>query len=298
MWAFIRRMLLYLVCLVILVEAVSYIIVAAELQRYFLPGSEIYIAIAKSHQKKKPKKVLIGDSVGNQMFPNTEDNDSLVSLACNQAIGVVGQYLLLNNYLNAGNKVDTVFMIYSANSFKTNLDQIYTFHYFIKPFNKKEYAVHFTETVRKQIEKVPLYYTAQLPHNLATTWAPEFVSTDSIDFTFLSPISVEYLRKIKALKEKHNFAVVILPPPTAIHKKPVIDKMDRTEITRNGFEDMFQNYFDRIIYLDDELFYDGIHFEDPAPYTALYAKEFLKITRDIPESTKDVVSARLVNSIE
>jgi hypothetical protein len=61
---------------------------------------------------------------------------------------------------------------------------------------------------------------------------------------------------------------------------------------------MFQNYFDRIIYLDDELFYDGIHFEDPAPYTALYAKEFLKITRDIPENTKDVVSARLVNSIE
>jgi hypothetical protein len=298
MGRFLGRMLVFLVCLVILVEAVSYVIVAAELQRYLLPGSEIYIAIAKSHQKKKPKKVLIGDSVGNQMFPNTEDNDSLVSLACNQAIGVVGQYLLLNNYLNAGNKVDTVFMIYSPNSFKTNLDQIYTFHYFIKPFNKQEYSVHFTETVKEQIKKVPYYYTAQLPHNLATTWAPEFESKDSIDFTFLSPISVEYLTKIKSLSEKHNCKVIILPPPTALHKKPIIDKMDRSEITRNGFEGMFQNYFERIIFLDDALFYDGIHFQDPAPYTALYAKEYLKITRDVPVNTGDAVSARLVKSAD
>lgn len=289
---FLGRMLAFLVCLVILVEAVSYVIVAADLQRYFLPGSEIYIAIAKSHQKKKPKKVLIGDSVGNQMFPNTEDNDSLVSLACNQAIGVVGQYLLLNNFFSAGNKVDTIFMIYSPNSFKTNLDQIYTFHYFIKPFNKKEYAGQFTETVKRQIEKVPYYYTAQLPHNLATTWAPEFEAKDSIDFTFLSPISVEYLKKIRTLAEQHSSRVIILPPPTSMQKKPVIDKMDRNEITKNGLDGMFQNYFERIIFLDDALFYDGIHFENPEPYSALYAKEFLKITRDTPVRVNESVSAR------
>lgn len=107
---------------------------------------------------------------------------------------------------------------------------------------------------------------------------------------------MEYLKKIKALTEKHNCKVIILPPPTAIHKKPIIDKMDRSEITKNGFDRMFQNYFERIIFLDDTLFYDGIHFQDPAPYTALYAKEYLRITRDTPDQAKESVSARMVNA--
>ena len=102
-------------------------------------GKEIYQSIFKSKQKKKSKKILLGDSVGNQLFTNTTNNDTLNSLACNQAISMAGQFILLNNYLNSGNKVDTVLLIFTPFSFQNNLDQVFTYHYFLKPFYIYEY---------------------------------------------------------------------------------------------------------------------------------------------------------------
>src|SRR3954453_6937291 len=61
-------------------------------------GAEIYTSIQKSKMKKKVKKLLIGDSVGNQLYDNGVYNGSIFSLTCNQAISMVGQYILLSNF--------------------------------------------------------------------------------------------------------------------------------------------------------------------------------------------------------
>ena len=62
-------------------------------------GNEIYRAIEKSKKKTKYKKLILGDSTANQFYNcKEEDPDSAYSLSCNQAIGMVGQYILLQNY--------------------------------------------------------------------------------------------------------------------------------------------------------------------------------------------------------
>ncbi len=194
---FIKNTVLFLLMTVVFIETVTAFMIFTDLYLIGYPGDVIYYSISKSKKKNSSKVLLLGDSVGRQLFSNSIFNQGINSLACNQAIGMVGQYLLLNNYLNAENKIDTLVIIYTPGSFENNLDQEYTYHYFLKPFDNSEYSSFFTETVKEQINKIPYHQFTKIPHIFATSWAPDFISRDQKDFTFLSPISVEYLTKIK-----------------------------------------------------------------------------------------------------
>jgi hypothetical protein len=182
---------------------------------------------------------------------------------------MVGHYLLLNNYLNAGNEVDTVYMLFSPFSFQNNLNQVYTYHYFLKPFYTDEYKPYFTETVNKQIQKVPYYKFCRNPLVLTSDWAPDFTPKDTINYSFLSPISVEYIAKIKELSTKHDFKLIFVAPPASMSKKPLIEKMDQNEIVKNNLSNEFGNYFKNMIYLPDNNFFDGTHLKEPEAYKSI-----------------------------
>ena len=246
--------------------------------KYTVAGTEIYHSIFKSKQKKKSRKIVIGDSVGKQLFSNDTYNDSINSLACNKGISMAGQFILLNNYLNAGNKVDTVFLIFTPFSFLTNLNDVYTYHYFLKPFYIDEYKPMFTKLVIDQIYKVPYYKFCRFPNILTSNWAPDFISKDKIDYTFLSPISVEYLIKIKELSRKNNFKLIILPTPTRLSRKTEVERMVKNEITKSNMDAEFKNYFENILYVNDKEFIDDVHLkkEKLAYYTAYYKNRLMK----------------------
>ena len=275
---FIINSIYFLLILALVVHVWPLYLLYKDRYKQTVNGSEIYYSIFKSKQKKKVRKILLGDSVGNQMFSNKTNNDTINSMACNQSIGMVGQFILLNNYINAGNEVDTVYMLYSPFSFRNNLDQVYTYHYFLKPFFNKEYTPLFTETVNKQIDKVPYSDFCRYPIILTSDWAPDFVSKDSIGFTLLSPVSVEYLQKIKELGIKHHFKLIILAPPASLSKKPLIEKMNWDEITRANLSEEFKNYSSNFIYLPDNDFADGIHLIKPQVelYNRYYKSKFIK----------------------
>lgn len=224
-----------------------------------VPGREIYHSIYKSKQKNNSKIILLGDSVGNQLFSNKKNNDTINSLACNQAISMAGQYILLKNYINEGNKFDKVYLIFTPFSFQNNLDQVYTYHYFIKPFYLEEYKKEFTEIVTQQINKIPYISFSREPYILTSSWAPDFISKDEINNEFLSAISIEYLIKIKKLSIKHNFEFIILPTPICLSKKEDVEKMDKNNIIKNNLSHEFKRYFQNMIYLEDNFFVDGTH---------------------------------------
>lgn len=239
-------------------------------------GDEIYYSIKKSKKKNKSKKVLFGDSVAKQLFDNETHNDTINSLACNQSIGMVGQYILLNNYLEAGNRVDTVFFLFQPFSFQNNLNQVFTYHYFLKPFYNKEYLPFFSETVIGQVEKIPYNKFCRYPSILTSNWAPDFNSKDQINYTFLSPVTVEYLKKIKELSVKHNFKLIILPTPVSKVYKARVKKFNLQEIADNNFQNEFKGFFEKIMYLDESQFSDSSHLINPPVYTEMYKNNFLK----------------------
>jgi hypothetical protein len=170
----------------------------------------------------------------------------------------------------AGNQVDTVYMLFRYSSFLNNLDEKYTYHYFLKPFYNEEYKSLFTQTVNDQVHKIPFHFICRDPNILTTNWAPNFQAEDEKNYTFLSPISVEYLKRIKELSIKHGFTLIILPTPTSFNNKQEILAIDKNEIIKNGLANEFNGYFDQIIFLNDTSFMDGIHLNHPEAYTKYY----------------------------
>jgi hypothetical protein len=274
---FISNSIIFILIGVCLFHAKPFYLLYNEKYKSVVAGNEIYYSIQKSKKKNKSKKALFGDSVARQLFDNKTNNDTINSLACNQSIGMVGHYILLNNYLAAGNEVDTVYFIFRPFTFQNNLDQVYTYHYFLKPFYKKEYNQYFTETVKEQVAKIPYNKFCRYPSVLTSNWAPAFKTKDKNDYTFLSPITVEYFKKIKELSVKHSFKVIVLPAPVNSAFKSSIEKFDKKEIEENGFGNEFNNFFQNIIYLDNSYFSDSAHLNEPAVYTEYYKRNFLML---------------------
>jgi hypothetical protein len=115
-----------------------------------------------------------------------------------------------------------------------------------------------------------------VPYILVTNWAPHFIPQDNDGYTLLSPVSVEYLTKIKSLSIRHNFKVIVLPPPMKSSSRRYIDDMNKNEIALNNLDDEFKDYFRNIIYLDDDLFEDAVHLKNPQQYTEYYKKNFIR----------------------
>jgi hypothetical protein len=272
---FIKKTVLFILAAFIFLHVAAYVLLATKIYQTHVLGSEIYYSIAKSKKKSKSKKVIMGDSVAQQFFNNKSTNYPFYSLACNQSISMVGQFLLLHNYIEAGNTVDTVFFVSTPFSFQNNLNQIYTFQYFLKPFYNSEYSSLFTPLVNEKIEKIPYHNISGYPLIKTTNWSPDYTVEKDSSFTFLSPLSVEYLHKLKDLSVQHHFKIILLPTPTPFSKKKDVAKLNINEAVSNGLQPEFDTYLDKLVFLDDNEFLDKVHLKDPPKY-ASYFDAFIK----------------------
>lgn len=227
----------------------------------------VYLSLEKSKKRGKYKKLIIGDSVAKQLFDNGVNDDSILSLACNQAISLAGQFILVKNFFGAGNIVDTVYLVYSPTSFKNNLTQIYTFNYFLKPFYPY-YKDQINSFALNQIKKNPLYFLSVLPQVKTSNWAPEFSKYDvtlilnyPLDTTFVSDISYQYLDSLHSICREYGAHFEVLPTPVPKSKEKIIVDWKNNYLIKNNWQPQLSRYFDRVKYLNDTLFMpDGNHF--------------------------------------
>ncbi len=234
-------------------------------------GSEIYVSINKSKQKHSTKKLLLGDSVGKQLFDNVQDNDSITSLACNQAISIAGHYLLLQNYLNAGNLPEMVYLFYSPLSFQNNLDQKFTYNYFVKPFYNSEYSSEIDATVDKSLEKIQYKWLANYAPVKTSNWSPE-IDESSKHQEFLSPISKDYLIKMLDASKKYKFQLVIVPAPVSAANSKAVKDFWNDYTFDDKLAPLFRNYFKNVKIMNDDLFSDGTHFKEPEKFREMFAQ--------------------------
>ena len=225
-------------------------------------GSEVYWSIFKSKKKKQVKKLLIGDSVGKQLYDNYKYNDSIYSLACNQAITIAGHYFLLNNFLQTNNDQlpQEVIMIYSPTAFRNNVD-IYAFQYFLKPFYNAEYKGLMDNYLSNRIKEIPFYYTTQLPYMKTSNYSPEYQLAEE-EYGIFSPLSKIYLEKIVQLCEEKNIAFRLEPVPVTKISKENIEKLKQNKTNIPDINpDILEQYFNKIAYFEDTLFRDKVHFK-------------------------------------
>ena len=231
-----------------------------------LPGFEIYVSILKSKKKTTKKKLIIGDSTANQFFNNRkDDDDEYYSLTSNQAISMCGQYLLLNNFLKAGNRPEEVYVVYCPLAFNNNLDQIFTYHYFLKPFYRNEYKSLMTENVMRQIKQIPYYQFSQFPLLISSAWAPDYSPEINPD-TFLSPISIDYLEKMDTLQTEYGFKLYLVSSLVSACWEEKASNYDLDGVTNSRTKKALELYLHNMHFLPDSLFSDRVHLLHPLEY--------------------------------
>ena len=249
---------------IVLLELTSYAIRHLGWHETRVNGKEVYRAINKSKQPGG-STVLLGDSVGNQIFSNRECNENPNSLACNQAVSMAGHYMLLRNYIDAGNTIDTLYYVGHPFSFQNNLDQIYTFHYFLKPFDTEAYRSLHSQAVKEQTEKIPFNFLARSNMFSVIDWAPNYQPEVAKEY-LLSPISIEYLERIKQLSEAHSFVFRLIPTPMRTSLRDSLEGLDISNYKGLSFEKEIEAYLDGIMYIDDVHFKDVQHLHNAIDY--------------------------------
>jgi hypothetical protein len=224
----------------------------------------VYEAIKKSKQRKKAKKLILGDSVAYLLFP--WDNSDVSSLACVQGVSFAGYYILLKNFLetNHDSLPDKVIILFHPTVLVNNLDQRYTYNDFLKPFYCRENMPYFTETVFKQVHQIPYYYLSQFPLIKISNWAVAPRQKAQGFPGYMSPITKEYLVRIKNLCDSLHVNYFLVPPPINSimrHKIEEARPVIRKEAAQLNMQVKFDIYLNNIQYMDSSLYRDERHFK-------------------------------------
>ncbi len=243
-------------------------IVKTEAFMLWIEGKSIYELLIKAHKGEVYNDIIvIGDSVGNQLYYHADSLPGIDGFASTMAISMVGQYILLKKIsANSDMKGKYVYLVYHPGSFKENLDTKFTYHYFLKPFFVESNSAYLNKEALRNIEDIPFYQYCQLPWLKATNLAPKHnVSNDNNEKVFyLSEISKAYLIKIKELAKEDGFSFRVVAPP--VQRKFIDYRQERfiKQIQELDMEKEFIGYFNDMEYFDAKFFQDEVHYKDPA----------------------------------
>ena len=225
----------------------------------------IYDALSIISSNTGAHKIILGDSVGDQIYPESKPSESQVLCATtNRAIGLVGQLILLEHFLKTRSTetVNNVHIVLHPGSFGARLDEIYTFNYFLQPFRRHIRKLEIPKHISSRIKPPFLMVTMQLfpaarivPYDILSgnRGAPSMRS---------SPLIMDYTDwAMNQLDSMAETGVNI-----HFHCAPLQRNwQDSTFSNLNAYFDTFKNltfhYTDsEIIFMNREYFRDGIHF--------------------------------------
>lgn len=227
-------------------------------------GSEVYDAIRHSLTKyPQVKRLIMGDSVTKQLYGTGLCNDSVLSLACNQAISMAGQYFLLKDYLTTNRETlpSDIYIILYAYSIRNNLDQ-FAYQYFLKPFNNEHYKPMMNTCLLHRIHKIPYYWTATRPFCRANNYSFKYTMPED-SYHWISPISAIYLDSIQELTSKNGIKLHLLSNPMEDAKRDIFDLM--YNLSKENLEidkqlSLWDEYYASVTFLADSLYEDHVHF--------------------------------------
>lgn len=238
-------------------------------------GPELYYALDLAEEKTEYTKVIIGDSVARLIFsPDYQDEtDEVCYLATNQAITVLGNYILINRYLENNPQTEEVYYIVRPQSLANPLWFNFSFQYFIVPFYNDTYKQYIDADTGKYIEDRfgKLYATNDIVKSFIENNAYYMdVYLNNVleqqlevrDEKHLSDLTIKYLPKIKELCDSYGvrFKVMAAPLPDTQ------DNHDWGEFSQqiadNGLSDLLNGYIDGIDYYPESAFGDEAHFTE------------------------------------
>jgi hypothetical protein len=131
-----------------------------------------------------------------------------------------------------------------------------------------------TRLDRRPVYRLMVFPMFRYPDVLSAT---DYTDPDPPSFAYLSPVSIDYLRRLSALCQAHQIQLRIVSTP--ISKTSGYDESAfLKEVTDAHLDDIFAGYTPTIRRVDPELLLDNVHFKPQ--YIRQNSAEFVKMLRE------------------
>lgn len=245
-------------------------------------GGGISRAIVASRQRIEAENVLMGDSVAGRLASHLNLDKNWKVLTSIQGISLAGQYVFIKNIV-ANPNVENIVLLYHPRSFMNDLNQPQTYLRFIRNFYTTENIRLLTrETIDKINKKqVSVIYRTSLSKvsplfcliNYEDDRYEDVLNKKSIT-PYLSDTSIQYLRLIKKVCDSNNVRFKVIMPIISTRDANRLNVMKNQLASYVELKEVFQDYFEHIVFLDDKYFTDAIH------YSMLYDSTIKQIAND------------------
>lgn len=237
---------------------------------------EIIPYIEKVQRKDASTKLIIGDSVCNQVLNRfQEGNEEFCICGTNRAITLAGQYILAEEFVKTHENVTDIYLVIILDSLTTGFDRQFGYQYVVMPFTETNTIDNLMSSTQSQLRKIygPLFCWKPVVEVIETsplnrklflnflTYKEQFFPVRSD--TIVSDISYQYMGKLYRLCEENNIHLHLIPGPHAnTEEQHMREERIERELRENGSIKYFGDYFDKIEYYPVELFRDGVHFNE------------------------------------
>lgn len=264
---FISVICIYIIAVILVVLPPDIYMMETNTHMENVAGGEVRAAVTSSKTKteKKVKKLILGDSTGHALYLSERSYDSIVSLACNQAITMAGHYFLLKNYIetNYDNLPEEIIILFTPGTFNNDVD-MFAYQYFLKPFPVLKYKSLYTKHLYDRIKSIPLYWTANLPFIQTSSYTPNRAVPANEEFSNMSELSIEYLLKISWIAKEFNIPLCLRSTPVRDDRKERIEIIseDLLEACPADIKEEMEAYVETILFYPSEWFFDDVHLKE------------------------------------
>ncbi|MFN8321445.1 MAG: hypothetical protein U0T74_02185 [Chitinophagales bacterium] len=268
---FSKLVLLGLLLLLLLNFIVAPLLIEVSDRVDFFSWSYIYARVLNAKKKHSFSKIVLGDSVGAQLY---QPKKYPYSFCTNGSVLLAGNFVLLQNYLKNNPAPDTLIFVCNPRVFATDFFGKMVFNSFCKPFNTGAHQAYFTPELKELLKTNYKYRLSQYPFYkvLGCIDDPVPPAVSDSTRTFISDINLSYLKKIDTLvRQKHMYCRFVSPSVNAAYAIPQAEMEHmKQDIDQAGCAYLFSNYWSSVQYLDAACFGDYLH------YTHDYLQQNLK----------------------
>lgn len=232
------------------------------------PSEEIIPYIREVQENSDYTKLIVGDSVCRQLFnPFQKYNEVYCTVGSNQAITMIGHYLLIREFLESHPQTTDVYLVLNSMT-GTGLDHgELAYQYLVTPFSETGLLQNVSEQTKEDlIYKYGEFFTKpeviQFIDHSPVAKKLFLNSYTNVDYDNVT-MSFEYFDMIMKLCKERGVKLHLLHSPMQESSREMMQQERERNLaacTSDSMRQYIESYYDSIVYYPDSFFSDGVHF--------------------------------------
>ncbi len=225
-------------------------------------------------------KLVLGDSVANQLFEGVMYNDPDYCIRpINRAITFAGQYILIKEYLSGHPDATDVYMVVYSGTIASDIDADLAYQYVAMPFIINGFEGDLDETVMGKLRSTygSFFLKPAVLDYINNSGLNRYLYLNAVSGIndmktgirgatqkkngAVSDTTIDYLNKIYDLCAERGVRVHLLSTPLCDtpERRSECEEI-RAVFEETGLNDLYPAYCEGFVYLDEGMFMDQVHF--------------------------------------